>query len=781
MFHFSISMLNIIWYVYLLLRICINQRDKLEPIVNKRPTFGVYWINLDSAVSRRNSMRNSLKLANSKRIVAVTDKEVEKEYGKSHKKISFFHHTQEHNVWMSHINNIYTYKELATCLSHIKAIKRAYDEGNTFALILEDDVIISPQFNLDIVTHVAPDNWETIQLYVHHTKMVFRNNRIIDPIVNWKVGYWGAAAYIINKKGMEKILSIVDSNTHFDLPIVVADEFVYYHTNSYTCTFPFVTTAGHKSQIQNNDINYNKINKFSKQRANGRQIVLKTMLTSKSLNVVLEVKSSKTFLQDVAYLDRWHNGEIYWNIIGECPTFLLPINTKCIQTFEELRTADYVLFKHKNIVLTGFAWQTFFTNALSATISGTLHENKQNNVLSRQSKIHNGKRVIGRFDKRSNSLFEYRTWRIGIEDVAISQNRGAFSSIAPFPVDVVQNSFALLEGNFASWFLRQFDVTTGFDYMWCGAASDWSKKTPCQIVPLAIRQTTDHIEINEVALNNDWMSYSLKFRNEYMKPRIFKHNLFDGKHSAYNTFHSFSYNYNRPVYQHATYEDTILSKKTFMSPIVVHKYKWIMFSAQKIVSSKQKKFIRGVLGCGDGGENPQQEHDGCFTFLRDYDIAEVSKMMSDSSWTKSMFIREPFEKVLSSYLFVKKYNYTDTHLGMTTKNFSQFLYEIVPQNAHDPHFEPQYQRIDEKWWPYVNFIGTMADFSNKFQELLQKLGLWEEFGKSGWGENGVQPITKNTAVHATKAAEKMNKYYTLELKKYVAKYYANDFKLYNNI
>ena len=199
----------------------------------------------------------------SQRIVAVTDKEAEKEYGKSHKKISFFHHTREvttSEIWYGQVlNNTYTYKELATCLSHIKAIKRAYDEGNNLALILEDDIMISPQFNLDLIIHVAPDNWETIQLYVHHSKMVFRNIRTIDPIINWKTGYWGAGAYIINKQGMEKILSKVDNNMHFRSPVVVADEFVYYHTNSYTCTFPFITTTGHESQIQNNKIACNNL------------------------------------------------------------------------------------------------------------------------------------------------------------------------------------------------------------------------------------------------------------------------------------------------------------------------------------------------------------------------------------------------------------------------------------------------------------------------------------------------------------------------------------------
>lgn len=775
----------ILWSVYILYTFVYDSRSNLQPIIRNISTLGIYWINLDSAVSRRNAMISNLKNTNSQRIVAVTDKEAEKEYGKSHKKISFFHHTREETsskIWRGQvINNTYTYKELATCLSHIKAIKRAYDEGNNLALILEDDVIISPQFNLDLIIHVAPDNWETIQLYVHHSKMVFRNIRMIDPIINWKTGYWGAGAYIINKQGMEKILSKVDNNMHFRSPVVVADEFVYYHTNSYTCTFPFITTTGHESQIQNNKISHHNINMFSKQRAKGRPMILKPVLKPKSLNVVLEVDS--TFLQDVAYLERWHNGEIYWNVIGKCPEFQLPKNTKCIKTFDELRVTDYLLFKHKNIELTGFAWQTFFDKASSATISGALHENKYNNLLHKQAQ-HNqhGELQIHHISSRKNSLFEYRTWKLGSEGVAIKQNRGAFSSIAPFPVDVVQNSFALLDGNFASWFLSQIDITSGFDYMWCGAAADWSKKTPCQLVPLAIRQTTDHIEINAGAMNNDWMTYSLPFRDKYMQTSNYKYQLFDGSKNAYNLFRSFSYNYNRPVYQKASYDDKILSTKIFMSPIVVHKYKWIMFSAQKIVSSRQKRFIRRILGCGDGGDNPQKENDGCFTFLRDYNVEEVSKMMSDSSWTKSMFIREPFEKVLSSYLFVKKYNYTEQWCnGLVTKNFSQFLYEVVPKNAHDPHFEPQYQRIDEKWWPYINFIGTMVDFSNKFKELLQKLGLWEEFGKSGWGVNRLYSITKNTAEHATKAAEKLNKYYTPDLKKYVSKYYANDFKLYNNI
>jgi len=769
-----------IYVVFVLFRILFLQRTAFISVQPDRIYLPIYWINLDSAVSRRHSMEKKIRSAT--RIRAITAQQAETMYGEKYKQISFFHDKSGDTIWLQHFYNNYTYKELATCLSHVKAIQRAYDDGNNIALILEDDAIINPAFNIETVISVAPKNWETLQLYVHHTKIVFRNNRIDDPFVNWKVGNWGATAYIINKQGMEKILSMYHNNMiHFDRPVVVADEFIYYYTNSYTCTFPFVTTSGQESQIQNDNINYDKINVLTKQRAKGRSMVLKPFLKPMSINIVTAF--GENFMQDVTYLNTWHNGEIYWNIIGKCPEFILPENAVCIKSVDDLRLTDYVLFKDKDIVLTGFAWQTFLSKSSSAIISGVLYENKDNNMIFRQMQQNDkGENIVGRINITRNSFFEYRTWKVGSEDISKTQNRGAFTSISPFRVDVVRNSFALVQGKFALWFMNQFDQLDGFEYSWCGAAADWSKKIPCQIVPLAIRQTDSRDTTNiHSEKYKHWMAYSLPFRNKYMRLRFFKYNLFDDKHNAYNVFRSFSFNDFRPMYEIASYDDKILSYRTFMSPVVVHKYKWIMFSTQKVVSSRQKRFIRRILGCGDGGNNPQKENDGCFTFLRDYNKNEVSKMMSDPSWTKSIFVREPFEKVLSSYLFVKKYNYTNEWLNMNTHNFSQFLHEIIPQNPHDPHFEPQYERIDKKWWPYINFNGTVDNFSNDFEKLLRKIGLWDEYGKSGWGEDGLQPITTNTAKHATNAIEKMNKYYTPELKGYVSKYYKDDFTLYYEI
>ena len=398
-------MFIVIYVVFVLFRILFLQRTAFNPVRPDRTYLSIYWINLDSSVSRRHSMEK--KIRNATRIRAITAQQAEAIYGEKYKQISFFHDKSGDKIWLQHFYNNYTYKELATCLSHVKAIQRAYDDGNNIALILEDDATINPAFNIETVISVAPKNWETLQLYVHHTKIVFRNNRIVDPFVNWKVGNWGATAYIINKKGMEKILSMYHNNMiHFNLPVVVADEFIYYYTNSYTCTFPFVTTSGQESQIQNEKINYDKINVLTKQRAKGRSMVLKPFLKPMSINIVTVF--GENFMQDVTYLNTWHNGEIYWNIIGKCPEFILPENAVCIKSVDDLRLTDYVLFKHKDIALTGFAWQTFLSKSSSAIISGVLYENKDNNMIFRQMQRNDkGKNIVGQELVKETKLVEF--------------------------------------------------------------------------------------------------------------------------------------------------------------------------------------------------------------------------------------------------------------------------------------------------------------------------------------------------------------------------------------
>ena len=125
-------------------------------------------------------------------------------------------------------------------------------------------------------------------------------------------------------------------------------------------------------------------------------------------------------------------------------------------------------------------------------------------------------------------------------------------------------------------------------------------------------------------------------------------------HNTDQPFHSF-----RQFTQHkgplkqplVTQDEQIMTNRAYMSPIVLRKYKWIIFTVQKIASSTQKRLIRRVLGpgCSDGGDDPQNEYDGCFTLLRDYDTEEATRIMHDPTDKKYISQRSYDECSASSY------------------------------------------------------------------------------------------------------------------------------------
>lgn len=62
----------------------------------------------------------------------------------------------------------------------------------------------------------------------------------------------------------------------------------------------------------------------------------------------------------------------------------------------------------------------------------------------------------------------------------------------------------------------------------------------------------------------------------------------------------------------------------------------------------------------------------------------------------------------------------------------------VPQNVH---WRPQADICQiGLLWPYYNVHGNFEDIQSHSRRLLQRAGLWKEFGRSGWGgqdEDGI--------------------------------------------
>jgi GR25 family glycosyltransferase involved in LPS biosynthesis len=105
--------------------------------------------------------------------------------------------------------------EIACTLSHLNAIKTAYDNGDEAALILEDDVNLYTiplwDTTLQEIIDNAPDNWGMLHIGQMHTNL--------DTGVYKQKHDWGLFAYILKRDIMKMILDITYdvSNNQMDL------------------------------------------------------------------------------------------------------------------------------------------------------------------------------------------------------------------------------------------------------------------------------------------------------------------------------------------------------------------------------------------------------------------------------------------------------------------------------------------------------------------------------------------------------------------------------------
>ena len=201
----------------------------------------ILYINLDRSVDRKKFIEKQLKKVsdNYTRVSAIDGKKITNikkgvvdgvDYANEYHKLST--------------------SELACLMSHIKAIKIAYEKGYDKALILEDDAVfyLKPLWedSLDKITEMAPKDWEIIKLFSHggfgfscnNFKKDFQKIKLNDICT-------GATAYIINKSGMEKILNYTKPyiNIKKNYSKGPADFFIYSLTNSYNYGIPLFLTG----------------------------------------------------------------------------------------------------------------------------------------------------------------------------------------------------------------------------------------------------------------------------------------------------------------------------------------------------------------------------------------------------------------------------------------------------------------------------------------------------------------------------------------------------------
>src|SRR6185437_11591209 len=139
------------------------------------------------------------------------------------------------------------------------AIFTAYKNDDDYAMVFEDDVIIHRFPNVERLIEIAPSDWDILQLFTIDYR-IYEKDQLWVPHHN---DNYTAAAYIINRKGMLRILKTYLSDFNgidfgdFNMMSFnkmskfncAADYVIYNAANTYVCNDLFFTVETKDSTI----------------------------------------------------------------------------------------------------------------------------------------------------------------------------------------------------------------------------------------------------------------------------------------------------------------------------------------------------------------------------------------------------------------------------------------------------------------------------------------------------------------------------------------------------
>ena len=229
------------------------------------------------------------------------------------------------------------------------------------------------------------------------------------------------------------------------------------------------------------------------------------------------------------------------------------------------------------------------------------------------------------------------------------------------------------------------------------------------------------------------------------------------------------------------------------APIVIESHKLIFFTIPKVACTTFKQLFRRMNHLQDWDSQdpirllPHNPHTNGLVYLWDYPLVQANRIMTSPDYTRAIFVRDPKSRFLSAFLdkgvgnfegfIASKCCRLTQDCADSAKTSVGFL-ELI-RNCSDPHWDPQSQRMEAKFWPYINFVGHFEHLSRDGPALLKKIGAWEEFGY-GWGRDGNATLfsssSKQQQTHSTGSSEKVWQWLTPSLERKIETYYREDYQ-----
>jgi GR25 family glycosyltransferase involved in LPS biosynthesis len=479
------------------------------------------------------------------------------------------------DTFEKHARNEYLFEEAAVTLSHLTAILQAYNAGHETVLVLEDDAELKTDFllNWHAYAKLAPRNWSVLQWFTSNNVIVQHGLHLVnDQWISWQAEHHSSRAYMLSREGMHQILHRVHSTEkdgshvwHLNEPdIVMADELIYYlGKKTYTSTYPWIgrrdegfKTWPHGGQNQKDPTILGIIQRisgysgrsFPQQSASmpsrnniplrPERILVLTSLRLKTedsittevarliedagalsvwhanctwvVNTVLVKSSLKKFLED-ATMDLPHNINLRvqisderfnkWTVMGSLAS--------------EMPMYDYVLMKDSDQRLAGFPWNSFMEKKGDAIVSGPLLQAVEESLIR------------NKFKKKHQAFlfFDGNGWKK--QHQPDERFVSMFQNITAFRVPFLEQYFALIRGDFASWFFSQIltaeflsqPADWGPHRMWCAAARDFSpRNTPCNVIPCV----TLHEDSRTIGVDKTYKQWGERAIYRFKINRVFK-------------------------------------------------------------------------------------------------------------------------------------------------------------------------------------------------------------------------------------------------------------------
>jgi glycosyl transferase family 25 len=143
-----------------------------------------------------------------------------------------------------------TSSELGCYLSHFRAISSAYEQGYSHVCLIEDDVVIEPNFASVLNAVLAKDGLDMVRFMALRLRPRKLLGDIADTgnvLVRPKRGGVGAQAYVLNRDGMEKFLNY--AQTIYEPVDKLFDHFWLYGLKVYCVEPHTVYESEHESSI----------------------------------------------------------------------------------------------------------------------------------------------------------------------------------------------------------------------------------------------------------------------------------------------------------------------------------------------------------------------------------------------------------------------------------------------------------------------------------------------------------------------------------------------------